>query len=59
MTAQHKSQPRFPNVEGDLNSSNLLDLTLLKMERLTAQPGGMVKSSLQGVRKFKLSMKPI
>lgn len=46
-------------VEGHLNSSKLLDLTLLMMERLTIQPGGVVKSSLQGARKFNLSMKPI
>lgn len=46
-------------VEGHLNSSKLLDLTLLMMERLTIQQGGVVKSSLQGVRKFNLSMKPI
>lgn len=62
MTAHYISalnQPIFPNVDGNLNSFKLLGLTLLKTERLNTQPGGMVKSSLRGVRKFKLSVKPI
>lgn len=65
ISAQKKKQKKnsqFPQmwfVEGHLNSSKLLDLTLLMMERLTIQPGGVVKSSLQGARKFNLSMKPI